>query len=213
MKITPDLLQLLLEGGRDRDAVEHGIDRDAVARRCRLAVLAEFRFLAHDAEQRLALAQRDAELLVGLEDLGIDVVERLRRLEVARRGIIVGVLIVDRPVFDLGPLRLAHGEPAPIGVEPPLEHPGGLVLLGRDEADGVLRQALRGLVGRRSASRTHTCIGQHRSGGPDRRSLVRPAFNSSTAVSRTAGFVCRLWCSSRRGDHPVFRRRGQVSSP
>ena len=26
--------------------------------------------------------------------------------------------------------RLAHGEPAPIGVEPPCEHPLGLILLG-----------------------------------------------------------------------------------
>ena len=144
------LLQLFLEGRGDRNRIEHGVDRDAVARREGLAILANFtlfRLLAHNAEQRLALAQRNAELVVGLEDFGIDVVERLRRLEVGRRGIIVGVLIVDRPVVDLGPLRLAHGQPAPIGVEPPFEHPGRLVLLRRNEADGVLVQALRGLLG------------------------------------------------------------------
>ena len=73
-----DLLQLFLEGGGDRNGIEHRVDRDAaaaIASPRRLAVL------THDAEQRLALAQRDAELVVGLQDLRIDVVERLRRLE------------------------------------------------------------------------------------------------------------------------------------
>ena len=37
-------------------------------------------FGTHDAGQDLLLAQRNAELLVGLEDFRIDLVERLRRL-------------------------------------------------------------------------------------------------------------------------------------
>ena len=139
------LLQLFLEGGGDRNRVEHRVDRDApVAVLGRLAVLAR---LAHDAEQRLALAQRDAELVVGLQDLRIDVGERLRRLEVLGRGVVVGVLIVDRAIVDARPVRLAHGEPAAIGLEPPLEHPLRLVLLRRNEADGVLGEAFRGLLG------------------------------------------------------------------
>ena len=54
------LLQLLLERGRDRNGVEHGIDGDAIARSTLLAIL------VHDAEQCLALAQWNAEFLVGL---------------------------------------------------------------------------------------------------------------------------------------------------
>jgi hypothetical protein len=128
--------ELLLEGGGYRDRVEHCIDRNARAR----AVL------ALDAGQHLLLAQRNAELGVGLEDFGVDLVERRQRIALRRR-IIIEVLVVDRAVIDARPLRLAHGQPAAIGVEPPLQHPGGLVLLRRDEADGILGQALGGLVG------------------------------------------------------------------
>ena len=129
--------EFLLEGGRDRHRIEHRIDRDARASA----------ILALDAEQRLPLAQRNAELLVGLEDFGVDLVERLRAVLLLRRRIVVEVLVVDRTEFDARPSRLAHGEPAPIGVEPPGEHPVGLALLGRDEADDILGQALGGLVG------------------------------------------------------------------
>ena len=55
------LLQLLAEGGGDRDAVEHRVDRD-LAR-------------ALDAGEHLLLLDRDAELLVDAQDLGIDLVE------------------------------------------------------------------------------------------------------------------------------------------
>ena len=44
-------------------------------------------------------------------------------------------------------MRLTHGQPAPIGLEPPPQHPGGLVLFRRNEADSIFAQALRGLVG------------------------------------------------------------------
>ena len=94
----------------------------------------------------LLLAQRNAELLVGREDFRIDLVERGQRL-LLRRRVVVEVLVVDLRVIDPRPGRLAHGQPAPIGLEPPRQHPFGLVLLGRDEADDVLGQALRGLVG------------------------------------------------------------------
>ena len=62
--------ELLLEGGGDRDRVEHCIDRNARVR----AVL------ALDAGQHLLLAQRNAELGVGLEDFGVDLVERRQRV-------------------------------------------------------------------------------------------------------------------------------------
>ena len=53
----PVLLELLLEGGGDRDAVEDGVDRDA--------------------REPLLLVERDAELLVGASQLGVDLVEAL----------------------------------------------------------------------------------------------------------------------------------------
>ena len=86
------LLQLLLEGGDDRDRIEHRVDGDP---------------RALDAGQHLALAERNAELLVGREQLGIDLVEALRALAALRRGVVVDVLEVDLRIVDLGPGRLA----------------------------------------------------------------------------------------------------------
>src|SRR3546814_19551736 len=60
------LLQLLAEGGRDRDAVEHGVHRH-LAR-------------ALDAGEHLLLLDRDAELFIDAQDLGIDLVERSKLL-------------------------------------------------------------------------------------------------------------------------------------
>ena len=99
-----------------------------------------------DAGQHLLLTQRNAELLVGLEDFRIDLVERGQRL-LLRRRVVVIVLVVDLRIIDPRPGRLAHGQPAAIGIEPPGQHPFRLGLLGRDEPHDVLGQALGGLVG------------------------------------------------------------------
>src|SRR3546814_190716 len=52
---------------------------------------------------------------------------------------------------DLGPARLAllalHLQPGAKGLQTPLQHPFRLALLARDEADGVLAQALGQDVG------------------------------------------------------------------
>ena len=138
--------KLRLEGGRDRDRIEHRVDRDAAVAGSAFALVC-FPCRPLHAEQRLPLAQRNAELVVGLEDFGVDLVERLRAVLLLRRRIVIEVLVVDRAVVHARPSGLAHGEPAPIGVEPPREHPLGLILLGRDEADDVFGQALGGLVG------------------------------------------------------------------
>ncbi len=124
--------QLILERGGDGDGIEHGIDRDTGN-------------AAHAGEHFL-LAQGDAELLVGLQNLRIDLVERLRRLVHLGRGVIIKVLIVDRAVLHPRPGRLLQGEPAAIGFEPPVQQPLRLVLLGRDEADGILGEALGSLL-------------------------------------------------------------------
>src|SRR5678815_1719130 len=44
-------------------------------------------------------------------------------------------------------MRLAHREPAPVGLQAPLEHECRLVLLGRDGADNVLAQSRRKRIG------------------------------------------------------------------
>ena len=129
------LLQLLLEGGRDRDRIEHGIDRDAA-----------LAFGADHAGQHFLLAQWNAEFFVGPENLRIDLVERGQFL-LLRRRVVIEVLIVDLRIMDARPLRLLHGQPAAIGLQPPLQHPGRLVLLCGNEADGIFRQPARGLVG------------------------------------------------------------------
>ena len=139
--------KLRLERGRDRDRIEYRVDRDPAVAAAALTLRLILSCRPLHAQQRLPLAQRNAELVVGLEDLGVDLVERFRAVLLLRRGVVVEVLVVDRAVVDARPQRLAHGEPAPIGVEPPREHPLGLILLGRNEADDVFRQALGSLVG------------------------------------------------------------------
>src|SRR3546814_4889464 len=75
-------LQFLAEGRRDADAVEHRVDRD-LAR-------------ALDAREHLLLLDRNAELFIDLENLGIDLVERAEFGLRFRRRVIIRVLIVDR---------------------------------------------------------------------------------------------------------------------
>src|SRR5262249_1251855 len=99
-----------------------------------------------DPGQHLLLAQRNAELLIGLEDFRIDLVERGRAGHLLRRRVVVDVLVVDLRVLDPCPGRLALGEPVARGFEPPLEHPLGLVLLARDETHRVFGETLRGLL-------------------------------------------------------------------
>ena len=129
------LLQLLLEGGRDRDRIEHGIDRDA-----------PLAFGAHHAGQHFLLAQGNAELFVGFQDFRIDLVERGQFL-LLRRRVVIEVLVIDLRIVHARPVRLRHGQPAAIGLQPPLQHPGRFVLLCGNEADGIFREPARGLVG------------------------------------------------------------------
>ncbi len=126
------LHQFRLERRRDRHRIEHRVDGDARG--------------TLDAGKDLLLAQRDAELLVGLENLRIDLVEGLRGRVHLRRGVVIDLVVIDLRVFDPRPGRLLHGEPAAIGVEPPFEHPVGLALLARNEPDHVLGETLRRLL-------------------------------------------------------------------
>ena len=98
-----------------------------------------------DAGELRALAQRNAELLVGLEELRVDVVERLRPvLPRLGRRVVDDRLVVDRRVVDVLPGRLLHREPVAVGLQAPLEQPLRLVLLGGDQPDDVFVQARAG---------------------------------------------------------------------
>src|SRR5437667_7299743 len=119
----PELREPVLERRRDGNAVQDGIDRDA--------------------GEALLLLQRDPELRVQIPNLRIDVVEAVHRLLRLRCGVVDDVLIVDRRIGDVRPLRLLHREPVPVRPQTPLEEPLGLILLARNEPDDVLVQALR----------------------------------------------------------------------
>src|SRR5881397_2104654 len=122
----PELREPVLERRRDGDAVEDRIDRDT--------------------GEALLLLKRDPELRVQVPDLRIDVLEAVHRLLRLRCGVVDDVLVVDRRIGDVRPLRLFHREPVTIRPQTPLEEPFGLLLLARNEPDDVLVEALRGDV-------------------------------------------------------------------
>src|SRR5262249_52348988 len=116
------LFELFLEGGGDRYGVEHSVDRNT-------------------GEHGLLL-ERDAELLVGFEELWIDLIERLGRVVLRFRSrVIDDVLVIDLRVVDVGPGGLAHGKPVAVGFQAPFEEPLGFLLFSRDQADDVLAEA------------------------------------------------------------------------
>ena len=120
--MMPRSFSLLFEGGGHGNAVEHRVHRDA-------------------GQHRLLL-QGDAELVVGLQQLGIDLVQALGAVLLGLgRGVVNDVLVVDGRVVDVGPGRLLHGQPVAIGLQAPFEQPFRLVLLGGNQADDVLVQA------------------------------------------------------------------------
>src|SRR6185312_9686836 len=113
--------------------VEYRIHRDVT-----LAVL-------HPREDR-PLLQRYPELLIGLEQLRIDLIERPRPGLLLRRGVVVDILVVDRRVMHLGPVRLFHYLPGRERLQPPSEQPFRLAFARGDKADRVLAKPFRGYV-------------------------------------------------------------------
>ncbi len=125
--------QFLPEAGGDADRIEHRIHSDLLR-------------ALHPGEHFL-LAQRNAQLVVDPLNLGIELIERVQFDLLLGRSVVIGVLIIDFGIADLGPIGLLHGLPQAERLQPPFEHPFRLVLLGADEADGVLGQALFGKFG------------------------------------------------------------------
>ena len=85
------------------------------------------------------LLERDAELLVRLEELRVHLVEALRGVFLRLGGGVVGDrLVVDGGDGEARPVRFAHLAPASIGIEAPLEHECGLALDLRHPRDHLL---------------------------------------------------------------------------
>ena len=117
-------MELLLEGGRHRDRVEHRIHGDT--------------------RQRGALVQRNTQLFIGLQQLGVDLIQALRTVfRLFRRTEIGDCLIVDGGIFQMRPGRRRHLEPLMIGFETPLEHPLWFFFLLGNEGDRAFIQARR----------------------------------------------------------------------
>ncbi len=127
------LLQLFAKGGGDRHAVEYCIDRD-LAR-------------ALDTGKHFLLCHRYAELVVNRLDVRIELVERGELFLLFRCRVVIGVLVIDGRIAELGPVRLFHFLPQTKRFQPPVEHPFRLALLGADEPDGVFTKALFGEFG------------------------------------------------------------------
>ena len=81
------------EGRAHRHRVEHGVDGDA--------------------RQDLLLVERDAQLVEGLAQLGVDLVEAVEDRLLLRRRVVADGLVVDRVVVDVVPRRLGHARARP----------------------------------------------------------------------------------------------------
>ena len=127
------------ERGGHRDTVEHGVHRDL--RALVFGVLRPF-----DAGQDGTFLQRYAELFVRRQQFRIDLVEALRTGLFLRCGVVMNILVVDRRMMDLGPMRLGHGLPGDECLKPPFQQPVGLVLARGNQPDRVLGQPLGGDV-------------------------------------------------------------------
>src|SRR5581483_10524082 len=77
--------ELVLEGGRDGNAVKNGINRDS--------------------RQHLLFLQRNAELFISTKNLGIKLIEALELLLLLRRRVVRDSLIINGPVLDVRPSR------------------------------------------------------------------------------------------------------------
>jgi hypothetical protein len=122
-----DFGEFSLIGCGDGDAVEHGVDGDT--------------------GEGGAFVQRNTEFFVGFQKLGIDIIERFGAVANLGGGVIGGGLVVDGRDVVFCPVRRRHMLPAAECFETPVEQPGGFVLLGRNEADGIFVVARRGFIG------------------------------------------------------------------
>ena len=92
--------------------------------------------------QRHAFLQRDAQLVEGFHQLGVDVARTLFLLLLRGVSIVADGLIVYRRHLEVPPSGLFEREPVAVGIQAELEEPLRLSLLLGDESDDVLRESL-----------------------------------------------------------------------
>ena len=96
------LRQFVLEGRRDRYAIKHRIHRHP--------------------RKRFLLFQGDAELVVSLDQFGVNFVQAFRPVLVALgRRVVADRLKIDRVMVDVRPFGLVHFLPTAEGLQPPLQ--------------------------------------------------------------------------------------------
>ena len=123
----PVFRQLLLVGGGNRNAVENSIHRNVA--------------------ETLLLAQRNAELVEGFQQLGIHLIEAGLLLLLLGSCVINDVLIIDLGITKGSPIGLLEGEPVAKGLEPELQQKVRLFFLGRDQANDLFTETFGDLVG------------------------------------------------------------------
>ena len=127
-KNDPDFGQLILKGGRDRHTVEHRIDRNS--------------------GQSLLLLQRNAQLVVGLQQFRIYFVETLGSIRITLGcRVVTDRLEVYGGVANLGPVGLLHVLPTAKSVQSPLKNEVGLIFFGGKKTNDVFIQARRQGIG------------------------------------------------------------------
>ena len=88
--------------------------------------------------------QRDAQLVVGFQQLGIHFIQALGPVFVRLRSGVIGDLVeIDRRVVHMGPLGFPHIEPLAVCLQAPLEHEFGFVLARRYGAHDAFVEAGR----------------------------------------------------------------------
>ncbi len=134
------LFELFLECCRHRYRVKHCIHSNT-----RAVALAHFRRrlrCAFNAQQHFGFPQRNAQFLVGFQNLRRHVIKRFIFRLTLGSSVIIGVLIVDGGIVHHRPGRLLHGQPFAIGGKAPLQQPFRLALLVGNEPNRVLGQTL-----------------------------------------------------------------------
>ena len=130
-KDDPHFAEFLFERRRHRDTVKDRIHRDP--------------------GENLLLSEGDTQLLVGRQQLRVHFIEALGPLAgCPGRRIVDDPLVIDRRIVDIGPfwlrLRLCQLLPMTVCLQTPIEHPFGLVLLGRDQADDLFVESGRNSI-------------------------------------------------------------------
>ena len=119
--------QALAEGRSHAHGIEHGVHRHAA--------------LGLHASQHLPLVQRDAQLVEGFQQRGVDLV-RAVFVAFGRRPV-DDVLEIDGRQLEVPPLRRGHLPPLAERPQTELQQPVRLAFLGGNQADDVLVEALR----------------------------------------------------------------------